>query len=158
MNQERFQRLVRSSSFNRRQKYLEFLDSMPLLKESMNEYERSQVADALKTLIFSEGDCIFRQNEMANGMYFIETGTVDIVYEECDLKRILNKLKTGDYFGELALVKKAPRSASAFASSQCKLAFLEINAFERLMGPCIELLKRKIISYKWIYLKEKYLF
>lgn len=120
----------------------------------MNESEMSQVADALKTTQFGSGQCIFKQSEAANGMYFIESGEVEIIQEDFGkARRTLSKLKVGDYFGELALVNKAPRSASAYAISNeketCKLAFLDLEAFERLMGPCIELFKRKINSYNF---------
>lgn len=88
-------------------------------------------------------------------MYFIESGKVKIIIQDDPGKpaKELNTLGIGEYFGEIALVNKSPRSASAYAddstsSEPCKLAFLDLDAFERLMGPCIELLKHKIISYK----------
>ena len=88
-------------------------------------------------------------------MYFIESGMVNIVQDDSNQSKTqLTKLSKGDFFGEVALVNKSPRSASAYADDDntncepCKLAFLDLDAFERLMGPCIELLKSKIVSYK----------
>jgi cAMP-dependent protein kinase regulator len=89
-------------------------------------------------------------------MYFIESGTVKIYIEndeekESEFRRVeLRKLTAGAYFGEIGLINKAPRSASAYVDDEniCKLAFLDIDAFERLMGSCIELFKSKIKHYK----------
>lgn len=155
MNRDKFKRLVIGSEFKRRKMYEVFLESVPLLK-SMNNYERSQVADALRTKTFQKGQVVFKQNDPnANGMYFVESGKVRIVREEDDEEVELKILGVGEYFGELALVNKAPRSASAYVyddgnddPSPCKLAFLDIDAFERLMGPCIELIKSNMSIYK----------
>ncbi len=105
MNQDKFKRLVIGNAFKRRKMYEEFLQSVPLLKSSMNDYERSQVADALKRKTFKDGDIVFRQNDRdANGMYFIESGKVKIVRNLNGTDTTLKILGVGEYFGELALV------------------------------------------------------
>ncbi len=164
-----FQRLVITSAFKRRKMYEEFLASVPLLKESMNDHERSQVASCLTTKAYLPGEIIFKQNDQANGIYFIESGSVQVFQEddETESLRDLGKLERGQYFGEVALINKSPRSATVVAyldeknnnnnnknesnyqtEYACKLAFMDIDAFERLMGPCLELLKNKIMTYK----------
>ena len=171
MNRDMFQRLVITSAFKRRKMYEEFLASVPLLKESMNDYERSQVASCLTTKTYLPGEIIFKQNDEANGIYFIESGSVQVFqedddYDETESLRDLGKLERGQYFGEVALINKSPRSATVVAylddknknsndnnnnnqtEYACKLAFMDIDAFERLMGPCLELLKNKIMTYK----------
>jgi cAMP-dependent protein kinase regulator len=149
MNRNTFQRLVISNAFKRRKLYEEFLRSVPLLKECMNDYERTQVADSLTSHGFKKNDCIIQDGDLPNGMYFVEEGEVEIVKENSDGKIIDVILSTGDYFGELALINKTQRSASAYCySSVCKVSFLEIEAFERLMGPCINVFKQNINNYR----------
>lgn len=148
MNRQTFQRLVITNTFKRRKLYEDFLKSVTLLQESMNDYERIQVADSLISQNYNKGDCIIKQGDSANGMYFIEEGQVQIV-KDANNEILLNLLGKGDYFGELALVNKASRSASAYVHSDtCKLAFLDIDAFERLMGPCINVIKKNISNYR----------
>ncbi|KAI0238870.1 cAMP-dependent protein kinase type II-alpha regulatory subunit [Lamellibrachia satsuma] len=60
----------------------------------------------------------------------------------------INRCKKGDYFGELALLTKKPRAASAYAVGRTKCAVLDIEAFERLLGPCMDILKRNIHEYE----------
>ena len=143
------------NSFKRRKMYKEFLQSVPLLKESLNDIELSKVADALTTKLFKPNELIFRQNDEPNGIYFIESGQVDIIEESNSSQVMLSRLGTGEYFGEVALINKSPRSASAYAvglNSECKdvcrVAFLGLEAFERLMGPCLELFKSQMVNYK----------
>lgn len=153
MNRDQFKMLVICSSFNRRRNYENFLLSMPLLTFSLNKYEICQVADSLVTYDYSAGECIFKQNDEPDGMYFIQQGGVKVLHTEADEKDsrcvLIRELKEGEFFGELALVNKGRRSASVYALSEspCKLAFLKIEAFERLIGPCREFIKYRIISY-----------
>ena len=150
MNRDTFRRLVISNAFKRRKAYEEFLRSVPLLRECLNDYERIQVADSLTSVTLKKNDCIIKAGDLANGMYFIEEGQVKIIVD-CKNKEfneiILNK---GDYFGEIALIKKIHRSASVYCLSETlKLAFLEIEVFERLMGPCIDVFKKNLSNYRF---------
>lgn len=55
--------------------------------------------------------------------------------------------KTGDYFGELALIKGEPRAANIIATSDLKVISLDRNSFKRLLGPLEDILKRNSDSY-----------
>ncbi|PIO38252.1 hypothetical protein AB205_0178180, partial [Aquarana catesbeiana] len=54
----------------------------------------------------------------------------------------------GQYFGELALVTNKPRAASAYAVGSVKCLAMDVQAFERLLGPCMEIMKRNIANYE----------
>ncbi|KAK2145743.1 hypothetical protein LSH36_660g03034 [Paralvinella palmiformis] len=49
---------------------------------------------------------------------------------------------------ELALVTHKPRAASAYAVGIAKCAVLDVGAFERLLGPCMDIMKRNIEGYE----------
>ncbi len=70
----------------------------------------------MKTLDFSVGDVIVRQGESAGYMYDIRSGKVGVFvnYGAPDEKK-LTELSAGAFFGEMGMVDKAPRSASAVA-------------------------------------------
>ncbi|KAJ7179856.1 hypothetical protein C8R43DRAFT_970788 [Mycena crocata] len=68
-----------------------------------------------------------------------------------DLREIkVGHLKKGDYFGELSLLRLAPRAATVSAvhredptSPKLKVAALDAPAFTRLLGPLREIMERK---------------
>lgn len=60
--------------------------------------------------------------DVADGMYFIEDGTVSIRIEQDSGEVEISRLVKGSYFGELALVTHRPRAASAYAEDNVKVA------------------------------------
>jgi len=64
-------------------------------------------------------------------------------------ERELSRLSNGAYFGELALITHKPRAANVYAASpEVKVAFLDVHAFERLLGPCMDIMKRNFNHYE----------
>jgi len=55
--------------------------------------------------------------------------------------------KSGDYFGEIALLKNEPRAANIFALSTLTVASIDRESFKRLLGPLDAILKRNMTSY-----------
>lgn len=61
--------------------------------------------------------------DAADGMYFIEDGSVSIRLEQDGGGEVeIAMLNKGQYFGELALVTHRPRAASAYATTDIKIA------------------------------------
>lgn len=81
------------------------------------------VADALNPRTFEDAECVIRQGDAADGMYFVEAGTVRItVASENDIEIEVSRVTKGGYFGELALVTHRPRAASAYCVGPVRLA------------------------------------
>uniref|UniRef100_T1E240 cAMP-dependent protein kinase type II regulatory subunit n=1 Tax=Psorophora albipes TaxID=869069 RepID=T1E240_9DIPT len=147
MDRQTFRRILLKSAFRKRKMYEALLDAVPMLKTLQN-YERMNLADALIPKTYSVGDRIIKQGDAADGMYFIEDGTVSIRIQQDAGEVEISRLEKGQYFGELALVTHRPRAASAYAVGTVKVAFLDVDAFERLLGPCMEIMKRNIDDYE----------
>lgn len=143
-----FKRIVLKSAFEKRKMYEQLLENMPMFK-SLNSYERMNVADALFSRSFQEGEAIIRQGDEANCMYFVESGHVRIVREQDGQSKEIKLCSKGDYFGELALLTKKQRAASAYATGpDTKCAILDVDAFERLLGPCVTIMQKNIPDYE----------
>ncbi|XP_041448058.1 cAMP-dependent protein kinase type II regulatory subunit isoform X1 [Drosophila obscura] len=148
MDRQTFRRILLKSAFKKRKMYEELLNNVPMLKALQN-YERMNLADALITKSFESGERIIKQGDAADGMYFIEEGTVSVRMDQDDAEVEISQLGKGQYFGELALVTHRPRAASVYATGgHVRLAFLDVRAFERLLGPCMDIMKRNIDDYE----------
>lgn len=148
MDRASFRRIVLKAAFKKRRLYEELLDNVPMLK-TLESYERMNVADALLTKTFADNAVIIEQDAEADGMYFVESGSVKITIRKGrGAVEEVGKLTKGQYFGELALIENKPRSANVIADGEVKVAFLERESFERLLGPCLDLMKRNLDIYK----------
>lgn len=83
---------------------------------------------------FRPGEIIFSAGDPGDGFYVVESGRVRI----CALlgsqeQRTLALIGPGDYFGEMAVVDDAPRSASAIADTETKAFFLSRDTLLRLL-------------------------
>jgi hypothetical protein len=52
------------------------------------------------------------------------------------------------HFVELALLSNKPRAATVIAKGKLKCATLGKKAFDRLLGPVLDIVKRNVSSYK----------
>ena len=66
---------------------------------------------------FKAGDVIFKQGDAAAELFIIQSGEVEIRLGN----RRLEKLSNYNFFGEMALIDSAPRSATAVAVTDVKL-------------------------------------
>jgi hypothetical protein len=65
---------------------------------------------------FEPGEIIFRQGDPGDLVYTILRGEVEVIREEADgAERLLAKMGEGEYFGEMALISDAPRTATVRA-------------------------------------------
>jgi len=165
MGRHAFRRLVLQSAFRKRQMYDRLLRGVPMLG-ALDDYERATLADALRSQSFADGDRIVAEGDtVADGMYFIERGAARVTITKDGQETEVTRLATGDYFGEMALLENGARTASVYAvdeqkkqsggdnsesfnSNGVRVAFLERDSFERLLGPCLELLKRNTEAYQ----------
>jgi len=152
MDRTTFRRIVLKNAFNKRKVYESLLENVPMLKP-LEPYERMNVCDALFSKSFAEGDVIIKQGDNADCMYFLEEGEVRITVRNVENdpdsgEMEVQRCTKGNYFGELALVTHKPRAATAYAATYCKVAVLDVQAFERLLGPCMDVMKRNIDQYE----------
>ena len=135
-----FRRILMDSAFQRRTLYEKFLAEVPLL-ESLTDYERSKIADALHREEFPSGHTVIKQGDPGENFYFLEDGHAEAYID--GNKEPVKKYGKGDYFGELALLNDKPRAASVISTTEVKLATLGREGFQRLLGPVQERMRKQ---------------
>ena len=148
LDRECFNNIVKDAAIKKREKYEGTLKKVELLK-SIDPYELGQISDALKTQAFKKGDYIIKQGDRGDVFYILDEGTAhaEKVFEEGKPAQNVKDYKSGDYFGELALLKGEPRAASIVADTNCKCLYLDRMAFKRLLGPLEYILQRNSENY-----------
>ncbi|KAL0093284.1 protein kinase A regulatory subunit [Phycomyces blakesleeanus] len=137
-----FRSLVVENTAKKRMMYEHFLEEVPLFK-SLNKIERHKIADALESIQYEDKDVVLNQGDYGDNFYLIEDGEATFYKKGKDGKeRMVNKAIKGDYFGELALINDRPRAATVVANGRLRCATLGKNAFTRLLGPIMDILKR----------------
>ncbi|PVD19200.1 hypothetical protein C0Q70_19685 [Pomacea canaliculata] len=102
----------------------------------------------LVTRVYEDGEPIIEQGDRADGMYFVEEGRIRVTIRSSDgREQEIATHSTSTYFGELALITNKPRTANVYAEGRVKVAFLERDCFERLLGPCVEIMRRNSELY-----------
>jgi len=146
LDRETCKHIVQAAATKGRERHDGFLQKVSLF-ENMAAYERSQICDALKAQNFKKGDFVVKESEEGDCFYIVEEGTLQAVKGEAQ-KEVM-KYTSGDYFGELALLKNQPRAASVCVTSpDAKVLQLDRKAFLKLLGPVQDILARKEADYK----------
>lgn len=89
----------------------------------------ADVARLLRPREYPVGATIVRRGERGDCMYFVVEGAVEVQVQPRPVH-----LGAGQFFGELALLTRAPRSATIVASRPCTLLALDIVDFHDLMA------------------------
>ncbi len=75
------------------------------------------------------GEVLFKEGAAGDEMYLIRSGKIRIMKDLEGTKKTLAVIGEGEFFGEMALLDKRPRSASAIAETDAKLIIVDRNAF-----------------------------
>ncbi len=96
--------------------------------------ELATLAATGQTRTYRAGDVIFLAGAPGDGFYVVQTGRVHLTAVVGDNEpRVLAAVGPGDFFGEMAVLDEAPRSATALAHADTTALFLGREALLQLL-------------------------
>jgi CRP-like cAMP-binding protein len=92
--------------------------------------ELQQIAQIADEIDLREGKEMTRQGERGREFFVLLEGDAEVVKDG----RSINRLGSGDFFGEIALVSDTPRTATVTATSPVRALVITDRSFRRLMA------------------------
>ena len=107
---------------------VELLRGIPLFAQC-SKRDLGAISSIADEIDLKEGKDLTLQGRPGREFFVLVDGTADVIKNN----RKVNSLKSGDFFGEVALVHDAPRTATVKASSPVRALVITERNFKRLL-------------------------
>jgi diguanylate cyclase (GGDEF)-like protein len=111
----------------------EFLKSVHIFSD-LTDQEIQGLLRLLHPFELSKGETLFQQGDAGGELFVVESGALGIAVSLEDGKNLeIAEFKSGDFFGEMSIFEKEPRSATCYAKSPSRLLGMNEGEFFRLV-------------------------
>lgn len=125
------------------------LDKIELF-EGLPEDQLESLAQHMRQRVYPAGAIVVNEGDEAHGMFIVDTGALKVFVTEENGKEVtLSLLGPEDYFGELALLDEAPRSASVITVEKTTLLQISRAAFNEVIAAnpaCMQIIMRNLVG------------
>jgi hypothetical protein len=108
---------------------VDLLRAVPMLAP-LPQSALEELGDGATILDVRRGDVVFRERETGDAFYVVADGAVEISSDG----REVATAGRGEYFGEIALLRDVPRTATVVAATDVRLVRLERDEFLRALS------------------------
>ncbi|MDM8527108.1 cyclic nucleotide-binding domain-containing protein [Anaerolineales bacterium HSG24] len=110
------------------------LESIPILSKMTLE-QSVLLANRIQVEEFRPGQIVFHMGEMGQSFYIIEVGEVEVLAPDLGGQRsgVINRLGPGDFFGEIALLRAVPRTATIRTTKPTRLLAVNREDFDQVV-------------------------
>jgi CRP-like cAMP-binding protein len=105
------------------------LVQVPLFTD-LSPRHMKRVADLMEEQRYMDGATVVREGDIGGTFYVIREGEAKVVARS---GRVLNRLRPGDFFGEISLLDGGPRTASVVSETPLTMLALTRTSFLRLV-------------------------
>ncbi|MDP1526232.1 MAG: cyclic nucleotide-binding domain-containing protein [Rhodocyclaceae bacterium] len=103
------------------------------LGASLAESEVAHLVQAAKSRQFAVGEVIFNEGDESDALYMIRKGSVTVSRKSNDKEVVAAYISAGNYFGEMGLISKTPRTATVRAAAPTEVILLEAERFNAVL-------------------------
>jgi CRP-like cAMP-binding protein len=124
----------------RRNQKVELIKRVPLFA-NCSKSELRQIAGIADEIDLREGKVLTQQGKPGREFFVLLEGSADVAKNG----KQINRLGNGDFFGEIALVSRSPRTATVTATSPVHALVITDRAFRQLLEDSPEI-QRKVLE------------
>jgi CRP/FNR family transcriptional regulator, cyclic AMP receptor protein len=114
---------------------------IPLFKHCSGR-QLGEIAAIADELDLREGTTLTREGKPGREFFVIVDGKADVLMDDKPVKSV----KTGDFFGEIALITGGPRTATVKASSPLHVLVITARDFQRLIERSPQIANKVLLS------------
>lgn len=110
---------------------IKFLKQLPIF-QGLTDRAMSKLMTIMYKKKYPVNEIIFKEGDIGKAVFIIKSGEV-IITKSGKEEKILSKLSSGDFFGEMALLEEMTRSATAKTTHESEILFIYKVRFDALL-------------------------
>ena len=136
--------MVLQITSDRQPRQIELIRNTPLLA-GLRAENLMRLAQSSRFVTVHKGDYLFLQHDPADALYILCAGEMAVILTSIDGREMLiDELKLGDCFGEVALLASGTRTAGAQAREDCEVLEIAAGAFLSVLDTEPQLARRML--------------
>jgi signal transduction histidine kinase len=112
---------------------LDELRKIPLFAD-LTEEDLERLYQMAETVSIPAGQLVLREGDQGDSLFVVLTGELEVTKRQGSQDVLLALYKPGQFFGEMALLEQAPRSASVRTLQESRLLVISQVAFQTLLS------------------------
>jgi CRP-like cAMP-binding protein len=126
---------------------------VPRIFSALSEAERRDLVSMARRRAFANGEEVFREGDPGDSLFVIERGQAIVSTDYKDKTIMFAMLDAGDFFGEMALLTKRPRTATVTAFGDLEVYELSKESVKSLVDRQPKVLK-DLVNFYYSRVKE----
>jgi signal transduction histidine kinase len=112
---------------------LDELRQVPLLAD-LSEEDLERLYEMAETVSVPAGQLVLREGDTGDSLYIVLEGELEVTKRRGGQEVVLSSYEPGQFFGEMALLERAPRSASVRTLRESRMLAIDQAAFQTLLS------------------------
>ena len=112
---------------------LDELRQVPLLAD-LSEEDLERLYEMAETVSVPAGQLVLREGDAGDSLYIVLEGELEVTKRRGGQEVVLSSYEPGQFFGEMALLERAPRSASVRTVRESRMLAIDQAALQTLLS------------------------